>query len=79
MFHPGSVSGLSDIEVTTNSSDQIYFRTLIPVTDILLNFDFGPITGSYINAIQLSLAQANIDFGTLTLPGRFDLDFGELA
>ncbi len=79
VFHPGSVSGLNDLVITTNGTDQVYFRTLIPVTDILLNFDFGPITGSYTNAIQLSMAQANIDFGTLTLPGRFDLDFGALA
>lgn len=79
VFHPGSVSGLKDIQVTTNGSDQVFIRTLIPVTDILLNFDFGPITGSYTNAIQLSMAQANIDFGLITLPGRFDLDFGALA
>lgn len=79
VFHPGSVSGLKDIQVTTNGSDQIFIRTLIPVTDILLNFDFGPITGTYTNAIQLSMAQANIDFGLITLPGRFDLDFGALA
>ncbi len=78
-LHPGSVSGVNDIVITTNQSDQIFVRTQIPVTDILLNFDFGPITGSYTNAIQLSMAQANIDFGTLTLPGRFDLDFGSLA
>ncbi len=79
VFHPGSVSGLNDIVITTNAADQIFFRTQIPVTDILLNFDFGPITGSYINAVQLSLSQANIDFGTIRLPGRFDLNFGEIA
>lgn len=79
VYHPGSISGINDIVVTTNGSDQIFFRTQIPVTDILLNFDFGPIGAAYTNAIQLSLAQANIDFGLLTLPGRFDLDFGTLA
>lgn len=79
VFHPGSISGIKDIVVTTNGTDQIFFRTQIPITDILLNFDFGPITGSYTNAIQLSMAQANIDFGTIRLPGRFDLDFGALV
>lgn len=78
-LHPASTSGVRDIEITTNSSDQIFFRTLIPVTDILLNFDFGPINGNYTSAVQLSLSQANIDFGTISLPGMFDLDFGELA
>ena len=78
-YHPASTSGIRDIEVSTNGSDQVFFRTVIPVTDILLNFDFGPINGNYTSAVQLSLSQANIDFGTLRLPGMFDLDFGELA
>jgi hypothetical protein len=78
-FHPASTSGLRDIVVSTNGSNQVFFRTLIPVTDILLNFDFGPINGSYTSAVQLSLSQSNIDFGTIFLPGMFDLDFGELA
>jgi hypothetical protein len=78
-FHPASTSGVRDIEISTNGSNQIFFRTLIPVTDILLNFDFGPINGNYTSAVQLSLSQSNIDFGTLLLPGTFDLDFGELA
>lgn len=78
-LHPASTSGIRDIEISTNGSDQIFFRTVIPVTDILLNFDFGPVNGNYTSAVQLSLSQANIDFGTIYLPGMFDLDFGELA
>lgn len=60
----GAISGRNDIEVTT-FGPAIRFRTTIPVTDILTTYDFGTITGEYTNAMQLSLASANIDFGTL--------------
>lgn len=75
---PNSVSGVADIEVTTLGS-QVLFKNIIPVTDILTTYDFGSITGSFTNSVQMALAAANIDFGTINLPGRFDLDMGSIA
>jgi hypothetical protein len=45
---------------------------------IFTDYDFGPLDGNYDNAIQLSLAAANIDFGTILIPGRLSLNFGSL-
>ena len=75
---PNSVSGIADIEVTTLGS-QVLFKNIIPVTDILTTYDFGSITGSFTNSVQMALAAANIDFGTISLPGRFDLDMGSIV
>lgn len=72
---PGSTTSRKDIEVNAFGST-ISFKTIIPVTDILETYDFGTITGSYTNAIQVALQAANIDFGTIILPGRMDLDCG---
>ena len=55
------------------------FKTIIPVTDILESYDFGTITGSYTNAMQVALQSANIDFGTVLLPGRIDIDCGTIV
>lgn len=75
---PGSVTSRKDIEVTASGST-VSFKTIIPVTDILTSYDFGFITGVYSNAIQVAYAAANIDFGTITLPGRLDLDCGTIV
>jgi hypothetical protein len=56
----------------------VSFKTIIPVTDILTSYDFGRIDGTYTNAMQVALQSANIDFGTILLPGRMDLDCGTL-
>jgi len=76
---PNSVSGVKDIEVVVIGNDQITFKTIVPVTDILLNFDFGVIDGKYNNAVQLSLSQSNIDFGTILLPSTENFDLGDLS
>lgn len=60
----GSTSRTKDIEVSA-TGPEVTFRTAIPVTDILTTYDFGTIDGEYTNAIQLSLASANMDFGPL--------------
>ncbi len=73
---PGSVTSRKDIEVTSNGTDRVYFKTVIPVTDILTSYDFGTISGNFNNAMQVAYAAANIDFGTILLPGRLDLDCG---
>ena len=71
----GSTTSRNDIEVSTFGST-VYFKTIVPVTDIVQSYDFGTITGDYTNAIQFALASSNIDFGTITLPGRMSLDCG---
>ena len=75
---PGSVTSRKDIEVTAFGST-LSFKTIIPVTDILESYDFGTITGSLNNSIQALYAASNMDFGTITLPGRFDLDCGTIV
>ena len=75
---PGSVTSRKDIEVTAFGST-VSFKTIIPVTDILESYDFGKITGLQNNAMQALYATSNMDFGTITLPGRFDLDCGTIV
>jgi hypothetical protein len=75
---PGSVTSRKDIEVTAFGST-LSFKTIIPVTDILESYDFGKITGLQNNAMQALYAASNMDFGTITLPGRFDLDCGTIV
>jgi hypothetical protein len=75
---PGSTTSRKDIEVTAFGST-ISFKTIIPVTDILESYDFGTINGAYTNAVQVALQSANIDFGTVLLPGRIDIDCGAIV
>ena len=75
---PGSTTSRKDIEVTAFGST-VSFKTIIPVTDILESYDFGRIAGPYTNAMQVALQAANIDFGTILLPGRIDLDCGSIV
>jgi hypothetical protein len=75
---PGSTTSRKDIEVTAFGST-VSFKTIIPVTDILESYDFGAITGTLNNSMQALFAVSNIDFGTITLPGRFDLDCGSIV
>jgi hypothetical protein len=74
---PGSTTSRKDIEVTT-FGPTVYFKTIIPVTDILTSYDFGTITGNYNNAMQMLHQSSNIDFGTITIPGRLDIDCGSI-
>jgi hypothetical protein len=75
---PGSVTSRKDIEVTAFGST-VSFKTIIPITDILESYDFGKITGNLNNSMQALFAASNMDFGTITLPGRFDLDCGTIV
>jgi hypothetical protein len=75
---PNSVTSRKDIEVSAFGST-VSFKTIIPVTDILESYDFGSITGNLNNAMQALYATSNMDFGTITLPGRFDLDCGSIV
>ena len=75
---PGSTTSRKDIEVTSFGST-VSFKTIIPVTDILTSYDFGTITGSMNNAMQAVFAMSNMDFGTIELPGRVDIDCGTIV
>jgi hypothetical protein len=75
---PGSTTSRKDIEVTAFGST-VSFKTIIPVTDILESYDFGTINGSFTNAMQVALQSANIDCGTVLLPGRIDIDCGTIV
>jgi hypothetical protein len=75
---PGSVTQRKDIEITVSGST-VNFKTIVPVTDILTSYDFGSITGVYNYAMQVAYAASNIDFGTILLPGRLDLDCGTIV
>lgn len=70
-----TLQGGEDIDVTVLGS-VITVNNVIPVTKILQTYDFGPITGAFETSTQLALAAANIDFGTIDLPGRIDIDCG---
>jgi hypothetical protein len=75
---PGSTTSRKDIEVNAFGS-VLSIKTMIPVTDILESYDFGTINGAYTNAVQVALQSANIDFGTVLLPGRIDIDCGTIV
>jgi hypothetical protein len=70
-----TIQGGDNINVTTDGQ-VITVETNIDLGTVLVDYDFGPITGPYTNAIQLSLAAANIDFGTVANPGTITLDLG---
>ena len=75
---PQSENGFKDIEVTAVDST-IKFKTIVPVTEYLTTYDFGPVGASgFENAIQLALQGSNIDFGTLTYDSGINLDVGGL-
>jgi hypothetical protein len=75
---PGSITSRKDIEVTAFGST-VSFKTIIPITDILESYDFGVINGQFNNSMQTLYAASNMDFGTITLPGRIDLDCGGIV
>lgn len=74
-FQQITLQGGEDVDVTVLGS-VITVNNVIPVTKILQTYDFGPITGAFETTTQLALASANIDFGTIALPGRIDIDCG---
>jgi hypothetical protein len=72
-----TLQGGDNISVVASGST-ITVDSILDLNQILLNFDFGPITGLFVNPTQLALQAANIDFGTVDIPGRLDLDLGTL-
>jgi len=64
---------------TAASGSVVTVDTILDLNQILLNLDFGPIGGTFINPTQLALAAANIDFGTIENPGWLNIDLGDLG
>jgi hypothetical protein len=60
----------------TSTNNVITIDTDLPVTNILQNIDFGPISNDFDNAVQFNISASNIDFGSITIPGRISIDFG---
>ena len=69
--------GARNINVTA-SGNVINIDSVLDLNQILLSFDFGSATGLFDHPIQLALASSNIDFGTITNPGRLSFDLGTL-
>lgn len=72
-----TVEGINNI-VVTGSQSVISIDTVLDLNQILLSFDFGPIARGYAHPIQIALASANIDFGTIENPGTLSFDLGTL-
>jgi hypothetical protein len=73
---PNASQAGRNIKVVKTANKVISIDTVLDLNQILLSVDFGPISGSFQNPIQLALATANIDFGTITMPGRQNLNLG---
>lgn len=71
----GDIAVTSFGSTLTIDNKKINDRTF---TQILTSIDFGPLTGAFENSLQFAAASSNVDFGTLSLPGRFSLDAGTL-
>jgi hypothetical protein len=73
-----TIQGANGAENITTSAvgNVISIDTTLPVSAVLTAFDFGPIANGFQYSTQLSLAAANIDFGTITNPGTINLDLG---
>jgi hypothetical protein len=72
-----TIQGGPNVNVTANNQ-YITVDTNLDLETIISGYDFGPITNNFTTSIQLALAAANIDFGTILNPGPFNLDLGTL-
>ena len=63
----------------TSSNNVITIDTDLPVTNILTNVDFGPLTNDYESVVQFNLSASNIDFGTVPVPSRISINFGTVT
>ena len=73
-----TLQGGRDVDVTT-LGNTITVNTILPVTQILSTFDFGPIGSNFATTTQLALAFANIEFGTITNPSVINVSCGSIA
>lgn len=63
---------------TSVIGNTVEINTKLDVDSLVNSFDFGPIAGPSTNVIQLLLSIANIDFGTILMPGSVMMDLGTL-
>lgn len=73
-----TVQGGLNLTVSHVGSGVIEVDTKLDVGSILTNLDFGPIVGGYDSILNLTLAAANVDFGTVAKVGKINIDFGLL-
>ena len=62
----------SDSDITV-AADQINGKS---IANILTTYDFGPVNGDFGNTVHFTLANANIEFGTIGIPSNINLDCG---
>jgi len=63
----------------TSSNNVITIDTDLPITNILTNVDFGPLSNDYDSVVQFNLSASNIDFGLITVPSRISINFGTVT
>lgn len=72
-----NITGGANLTVNGTGST-LTIDSKLNLSQILENFDFGPITEQFVNPTQLALAASNIDMGTIENPGRLSLDLGTI-
>lgn len=70
-----TLQGINNIQIS-GSGSVVSIDTVLDLNQILLSYDFGSIKQGYDHPIQLAMASANIDFGTLENPGTLNFDLG---
>ena len=64
--------------VTSASGTTVTVDTVLDLNQLLLVYDFGYISTTFDHPLQMALSSANIDFGTINVPGQFTIEFGEI-
>ena len=72
-----NITGGANLTVNGTGST-VTIDSKLNLSQILENFDFGPLTEKFVNPTQLALAASNIDMGTIEKPGRLSLDLGSI-
>jgi hypothetical protein len=72
-----TIQGGDNVRVTA-SNQVITVDTRDDINGLFSTFDFGPINTLYENIVQLSFSAANIDLGTISNPGTFYLNLGNI-
>ena len=73
-----TIQGGTNVSVTSDGLQVITVDTKTDFNRVLTSYDFGPISSNYTNAIQVALAMANIDFGTISNPSGINIDLGTI-
>jgi hypothetical protein len=63
---------------TSVQGSSIRINTILPVTKILTDLNFGLINGNSSNIIEFHNNILNIDFGTVSNPSSLNFNFGEI-